>query len=156
MYTQKQAFTLVEILVVLALFASISLLGVQSFMSLRDARTLEKDVSNVLALLSRARTQTVNSRYNTFYSVYATSTFVALIEGDTYISDTDSNEVYTLSQAVSLSDIALAGGGNTIVFNRLTGGTDTFGTLTFSFITSSASTTTAIRINGTGTAEHNE
>jgi len=103
----------------------------------------------VVSVIDEARSNTLASVEATTYGVYFDTDSVISFKGATYVGEEDSNEIYELHSKVEISDVALAGGGNEIVFERLTGQVSEVGTVTLSL--KDAFDSTLLTISGTGT-----
>lgn len=145
-------FSIPELLVVLALGAVMTTIVVSSFGSSRDRKFLETDARNVLSIVEMARSQTLTSKNGTVYGVYFASTSVTLFTGSSYVQGAAGNLVTLLDSPVIVSNVAFAGGGQSVVFNRLTGETSKSGTVTISLVSNPERLRT-ITISPTGLAE---
>jgi len=133
----------------ISLFLIISAFSIVAFLSLHNREILQKDVLLVVSVIDEARSNTLASVEATTYGVYFDTDSVISFKGATYVGEEDSNEIYELHSKVEISDVALAGGGNEIVFERLTGQVSEVGTVTLSL--KDAFDSTLLTISGTGT-----
>jgi Tfp pilus assembly protein FimT len=141
-----------EILVIIAI--SVLIVGgvTASFSVFNKSQNIKGAVSEISSELDEARALTLASYDNTVYGVHIESDKVTLFKGDTYSSVSADNEVTELSPRVSISGISLSGGGDDVIFQRLTGKTDQYGTLTVSLI-SDITETKVITIQESGIIE---
>ena len=146
---KNYGFTLVEIILVLAITFIVATIIVVSFSRFSRGIAIGNDVQNVVSFLEKARSNTVASRNGLRYGVHFESGKAVLFSGDTYIPNSPLNEAILLSPNVSLSVISFASGGNDLVFNRLTGETDQFGYVALSVVGGS-SDSRQINISSTG------
>ncbi|PCI29213.1 hypothetical protein COB55_02610 [Candidatus Wolfebacteria bacterium] len=140
-------FTIIELLVVVAIVGILSAVMVASFSSVFDSRSLELDTASVTSMLEEARIRTVAAQDREAHGVYFASTTATLF-ADTYSESDPDNEVITFANGVSLNT-NLTGGGSTVLFNRITGATGNNGTVTLS----NAATSSVITIQATGLIE---
>jgi hypothetical protein len=99
--------------------------------------------------LNEARALTLASYDNTVYGVHLLPDRATLFKGNTFSSSDPDNKVNVISSRVSISNIVLSGGGNDIIFQRLTGKTGQNGTITLSLISDpSKSKTITIQVSG--------
>lgn len=152
--TSSKGFSLVEMLIVLALMGIIALAISGVFSKATSREALEKQTGLVLSLLTQARGLTLSAKNASVYGVHFETTKAVLFTGATYSSSATSNIVETMNSRVQISGISLAGGGSDVVFNRLVGDTSQSGTVTLSLIASSTQTKT-ITIFGTGVTQSN-
>ncbi len=152
MHVSKKIFskglTLVEILIVITILALISVITYEALFSVKKKEVLEKEAARVSAIIERARSLTLSSSGDRQYGVHVESNRVVTFRGNSYNSSDLNNKADTLNNAVTISNYSFAGGGDNVIFERLSGKTGNAGTLTMSL--SSATTTYTITIYGTG------
>jgi prepilin-type N-terminal cleavage/methylation domain-containing protein len=150
----KKGFTLVEMLVVLAIIAILLLIATPQFNKFRQAEVLNAASRDVLSSLEKARSNTLSSVNSSEYGVHFQSDQVIIFKGLTYSVGAVTNESISISEPASITNVTLGGvSGSTgnVYFNRLYGAPSTTGTVTIS--TSSLSKT--ITISATGAASMN-
>lgn len=152
-YTITKGYTLIEILVVIAIsVAIISAVGA-TFFNLIKVQALDKDYVSIISLIDQARSQTINSLSGLQYGVFFSSSTVALFKGPTYSSSSISQQ-YDLNGRVNISMINLVGSStNQIIFDRLTGYANASGTVTVSLKDGSVAAKN-VQIYRTGTIEY--
>ena len=131
--TQK-GFTITELLIVLAILAVIVTIVVSAFSKFNNNQSLDGAIGEVTSTLNEARANTLASYDNSAYGVHFQADKIVLFKGSTYSASDPDNEDVALSSKISVSNIALSGGGSDVVFKRLTGKTDQNGVITLSFI----------------------
>lgn len=148
----KRGFTLIEILGVVVIMTILLSIVLVSFSTLNKNQALDKTASYIASIIEEARGNTLFSKNDAQYGIKFDATQITMFKGASYSSGSPDNVVYDLNPLVSISNIALSGGGSEIVFDRLTGNTSQTGTLTLSLIT--ATTTKAyISFSKTGIVE---
>ena len=120
---------MVEVLIVIAILAIIATAIIGPFASFRNAQAIKNTNESIIALLNQARVKTLSSENLLQYGVHLQADKAILFSGTSYDVDASISEVVVSDSKVSISDIALAGGGDDVVFERLTGATDNYGTL---------------------------
>lgn len=133
-FKTNKGFTLIEILIVIAISALIVGGVVVSFSVFSKNQSIESATSEILSELDEARALTLASFDNTVYGVHFESDKIVLFKGSAYSPVGSDNKITNLPSRVSLSGILLNGGGNNIVFDKLTGKTGHYGTLTISLV----------------------
>ncbi len=147
----KKGFTLVEVLVVIAIMLILFKVVSTVFSTLKNTNVLDKQADTVASVFEEARSLTLASYNATQYGVHVESGRVVRFTGSSYVSGASSNVASTVSSAVSLSK-SLTGGGSEVVFNRLTGTTSQYGTITVSLVASTTQTR-SITISSSGIIE---
>lgn len=149
-----RGFTLIEMLVVLALAGIVMFIVTGAFSSATGREALDKETTVVLSLLDQARSQTLSAKNASVYGVHFEATKATLFVGPSYSDASFSNVVEPMNPLVKIGAISLTGGGSDVVFNRLTGETGQSGTIILSLAASSTQTKT-ITIFSTGLAQSN-
>ncbi|MDP2821033.1 MAG: prepilin-type N-terminal cleavage/methylation domain-containing protein [bacterium] len=127
----KTGFTLIELLIVVAIIFIVFALSVVSFRFYEKKSTLNNTVKEIVAVLKSAQNKTLASEGNSKWGVYFDSgqnRFI-LFKGSEYNPEGAENEINEISERIEISALDLAGGENKIVFKRLTGETDQFGSV---------------------------
>ncbi len=83
-----------------------------------------------VSILQRARSQTLSSSGASVYGVHAGSDRLTIFKGTTYNPSSPDNRETMLPSGVEVSAVALNGGGVDVIFDRLTGATSQYGTVT--------------------------
>jgi len=145
-------FTLLEILIVISIILVIVVMGASSLPSFRTTTELNSSAEDGMSLLLNARSKTLSSHEESQFGVHFETDRVVLFKGTAYSSTSPDNKIVLFPARISLSTTTLAGGGNDVLFKRLTGETDNYGTIVLR-LTSDASTTKTIRIEKTGVVD---
>lgn len=144
----QKGFTILEILIVVAILAILTSISLAAFVSYRKSQALKADTENVAGLLAQARSQTVSSKNASAYGVHFTSGSATLFTAPTYSAGAASNVVYTLTPGNALTT-TLPGGTSALLFNRITGETNQSGTIEVKITSETASSTISIYKTGT-------
>lgn len=147
----NKGFTIIELLVSVAIIGVVAVLLISGFNSFRESTQLNEAHSNILGILRDARSRTLSGEKNTHYSVHFEENQVVLFSGSLYVSGFSSNEVYSLPSLTRISSISL-GGPTEVIFARLTGSASASGTITIQS-TSNSSKTKTIIITSSGSIE---
>ncbi len=145
-------FTVLEILIVIAIIAILSAISFYSFSNLNKRELLEKETLKALSVIQDARSLTLSSKDSSQYGVYFNGSDLVSFSGSVYNPSEPENVLTSLSSRVYVSSINLSGGGSELVFQRLNGKTEQFGTINISLV-SDVNSSTTIRIYETGLAE---
>jgi type II secretory pathway pseudopilin PulG len=152
LFKNKQGATLLEVIVSITIILILGMIGMWYFMKARGGEALNKDRQGVVAILAEARALSLSSKNAASYGVHVEASKAVLFEGSTYSSGASSNKLHTFNSSVQISANSFNGGGNEIIFNRLTGETDDFGTIRLSLVSDAMSSTT-ITVNNLGVVE---
>ena len=123
----KRGFTLIEIILVIAIASVIASITVSAFSRFNRAIAIRKDAEKIVSILNKARSNTIAARSGSQYGVHFESGRVVMFVGNIYSALAPTNEPLKFQSPVSASTISLAGGGSDVVFERLTGITSNFG-----------------------------
>lgn len=125
----NRGVTLIEILLALAIIALISSLMLSAFGEYRARQGKSAAAEGVLSILAEARLDTISSKHDDVYGVLLRSDEAIYFKGATYPGDGDpANIVFPMPVGVEIGSVALQGGGSTILYQRLSGSTDMYGT----------------------------
>ncbi len=122
----RQGYTLVELLIAIAVLTVILVISAAAFYNLTKKSDLDTSRDNIISTLNTARNKTVASEGSVQYGVY----FDTTSSPDKYIlRSTSFDEVHDLPSSVEISNISFNGGGNEVVFKLLDGSTDNYGSV---------------------------
>ena len=147
----KSGFTILELALVVAIIAVLSVIVINTFINFRKNQALEKDTEIVVQVLEQARNQTLSSKNSSVYGVHFTAPKITLFKGSSYVANDSNNRDFVLSSTDTILTIFLTGAGVDVIFNRLTGETSQDGTVTVS--SPGLSRTKTVTIYKTGVVE---
>jgi Tfp pilus assembly protein FimT len=121
-------FTIVELLTVIAIFFIICGIAAQIFPVFQKEGELSNSTEKIINILRLGQSKTLASEGASQYGVYFDITTnphrYILFKGANYASrEVNSDEVHEISKSVEIYEIILGGGGQKVVFSRLTGET---------------------------------
>src|SRR3989344_5087517 len=146
-----KGFTLLEILISIAVISVVTVLIVSGFSSFRESARLNEAQSQILGILRDARNRTLSSEKNTQYGVHFENSRAVLFLGSFYNSGSASNEPYLFPPTTRISEIGF-GGPVDVIFTRLSGSASASGTVTIESISNTSKIKT-ITIISSGIAE---
>lgn len=146
-------FTLIEVIVSVAVLMILFLVMVEGFVLLPKKSDLRNSAEEITSILRLAQSKTVSSNLNSRYGVYFNNTVFpnsyTLFKGSDYASrDVLADKVYFLPSAVEFFSIDFQGGSE-VVFNRLTGFADNWGSVSVE-LTEDASSNKSVYVNNLG------
>lgn len=142
-------FTLIEILIAIAIAAILFTIVVSGFSGLRQETDLGLAAQDSVAFLQQARVKTLSSENSSVYSVHFETNKFVLFAGSVYNAADPANKTRNIPSTVEISPIALNGGGVDVVFKRFTGETAAYGYVTFR-LTSDPTVTRVVKIEPVG------
>ena len=153
-YLFESGFALIEILVVLSIIVLLIVVSYSSLINSNKNQALANDVAKAVSFLDRARSLTLDSQNASQYGVHLEQDSLTLFKGSSFSSTDPSNFTESLNKSVTISSYSLNDGGADVVFERLTGKTEGYGTVTFSLVSDNTKYK-VITISNTGLVEQN-
>jgi len=148
----KNGFTLLELLIGISILFIIISIIFNSFSTFRHNQLLGGESGKISSMLQEVRSKTVASKDDTVHGLHLETSKITSFKGETFILDDLDNKELVLDPLTQISSIDLNGGGVDIVFQRLTGKTDHYGTITL-ILNSEPSKNKVIQIGKTGVIE---
>ena len=132
MYKFTKGNSLIEVVIAMAIITIILIITVPKLNDFRDNQTLKNTTADVVSLINEAKTNTLSSKNGSVHGVHFETDRMVLFEGGTYDSSSVNNKKVLFDPLVTLpwSNIVINGNGNEIIFDRLTGNTNNYGTIT--------------------------
>ncbi|MDO8579243.1 MAG: hypothetical protein Q7R72_00015 [bacterium] len=140
----SSAFTVVEILIVLAITTIIATISITSFVSFSRREALDADTTAIAAGLRDARAETLASVGGLQYGVAVAPDKFTLFQGIVYDSMATTNKTFNFSSYVRASSSI-----STVVFQKLTGNSNASGTIDV-YLISDPTVKRTVGIGGTG------
>ena len=141
-------FTLLEIVVSIAILILIASAASVSFSNSRNIRELTTASQNVLSILRTAQSKTLAGEEASPWGVHIEQTQVVLFRGVSY-AGAGFTEAYPLPATIEIANISLAGSGSDIIFKRIEGTTDETGTFELR-VKSDTTKTFSVTVEGSG------
>ena len=148
---------MIELLIVVTIIVILSSLVGLNLSKFRREQSLQNTTSDIISLLNEARNNTIASKNSTFYSVHFESGRAVLFTGGTFSEPNSTNKEITLDSSVTIptsGGISLNGGGANVIFTRISGETQNYGTIIVR-LTADATRQKTITINKTGIVSSN-
>lgn len=148
--TKKNGFTLIEILVAISIMLIMLAITIDMTKSLNDSVNLENAGKNVDLKIRTAKSRSIGALGDSNYGVHFETSRVVVFAGSTFDDSDPENEVFTLPDKIEIDVASIDfGGGNDLVFERLTGNTSDYGSVSLRVI-NDVSKTRTIFINSNG------
>jgi len=123
----QKGFTLLELLISVGIITLIGAASLASFINSRNIRDLAASGQNVISIIKLAQSKTLAGENNNLWGVHLEQSKFTLFEGATY-AGAISTQAHLLPPNIKIANIALAGGGPDVLFQKLTGKTTKNGT----------------------------
>lgn len=138
--SREKGFTLLELIVVIAIFSILGWLGITTFQSSQNTLALGSDSQVIIGTLTRARQSAIASNNRLPWGVHFTSTSLTLFSGPTYNASSSSNAIFNLSSQTYIASMSLNGTGSDVIFSQLDGAATSYGTITLALRNNPAQT----------------
>jgi prepilin-type N-terminal cleavage/methylation domain-containing protein len=135
---KKQGFSLIEFIIVIAIIGILVAIVVPSLSSFRNNQLLRGTTEELSGFIQEARSMTLSSHDSLQYGIHFEEDEAVRFSGTSYSAGAVDNEVFSIPQGMTISDISLFGAGDDVLFERLTGQTDEYGTITLTLTATSA------------------
>jgi len=109
---RQRGFTLLELIIAISIMSVITVITIISFASLRSRTDLNGNAQNIISVLNIARSNTISSQQASQWGTHFETSSYALFRG-----------------TLEISNITLDGGGVNTLFDRITGQTQNYGSI---------------------------
>ncbi len=124
-----KAFSAIEIIIVLAIAFILLLIVTTAFSGFRDAQVLNSSSDEIAALINEARSKTLASAESSEYGIHFSATTTVFFKGEVFNPSDPENKKLQIPALIETFSINLNGGGSDLIFQKLTGKTDQYGTV---------------------------
>ncbi len=128
----KHGFTVIEVLIAIAIVGVLSSLSVAYFNSFLARNELKNESLKIVDMLRRARGQAMAGQDDSQWGVHFETGKYVLFRGSSYSAGDSFNEEITLPAVLTISAITLNGSGSEVIFSKIRGETSQYGTTTIS------------------------
>lgn len=147
----KKGFTITEVIVSVSIM--IVLLGTILFIFKDDNEgVLKKEAESLISLLNEAKSLSMSSKEALKYGVHIESSRAIIFSGEQYVSGGPNQKFHYFNSNIGVQNISLNGGGSQILFERLSGITENYGSIKL-FLKNNTNSSTTIFILQSGVIE---
>ncbi len=144
--------TLIELLLVIAIMATVSALAMPLVSGASRASDLDASASIAVNSLSEAQTSAMSGKNPRRFGVHFETSKFVFFRGASYNPADPDNDIHDLSQQVQITSVAISGGGSDIHFSDYRGLPTETGTVVFS---GADGATRTVSVNAAGLIDWN-
>lgn len=144
----QKGFALLEVFISVGIITLVGVISLVSFINSRNVRDLTTSAQNVLSVLRLAQSRTLAGEDNSQWGVHLEQSRFVLFRGAIFAGSTSTKE-YLLPSNIEVVNVNLFGGGQDVVFKKVTGATSETGAFDVR-VKGSAVNTFSITIDGSG------
>ena len=122
-------FSIIEIIFVLAIIAIMTSLVIPRKDGFSGKIDLENAAISIDSKIKLAKSRSISALDGNKHGIHFEPNRVVIFQDDIYVEGAAENEVFIFSDKIEINLISLAGGGDDLIFKRLTGETENFGTI---------------------------
>lgn len=126
-----KGLTFIEIIIAVAILLIITTFTLITLNTFRENQLLKNAVNETVSLINQARSKTLSSQDFSQFSVHFETSRAVLFKGAVFSEPNPDNIILAIPSQIEISSISLNGGGVNMIFQKLTGETDQFGTIIF-------------------------
>lgn len=145
-----KGFTLIEVLIVLAILVLVTSIIAPSFVKLGGGEALDTSVSSIISILNEAKSEAVSSKNASDYGVRILKNQLVSFEN----SYGTNNKTLTISSLVSISTSTGMATNSEVIFSNVSGSSNASGTITVTVLRDPTKKST-ITVYSTGAIEKN-
>ncbi|MBX4215436.1 prepilin-type N-terminal cleavage/methylation domain-containing protein [Candidatus Parcubacteria bacterium] len=124
----RRGVSAIELLIAVLLLGVLLAIAVGPFAAFRESQAVSGGAAQLVSFLDRARSAALSGKDASAHGVHFEASRAVLFKGTSYSEGASGNEELLFDTSSIITTIA--GGGNDIVFNALSGETQNYGTVT--------------------------
>ncbi len=144
-----KGFSLIEIVIAMAIMVILISIAILIGRSFNNTENLENAGKIIEEKVKLAKARSLGALNDTNYGVHFENNRIIIFAGSAYADGTPTNQVFNLPDNIDINAVSLAGGGQDMVFGRLTGTTANYGSIGFR-VTNDASKSRQMTVNEEG------
>lgn len=123
----KKGFTLIEIIIAISLLSILSMIIIAGYNSFQKSNQLKENTNIVVSLIREAQKNAVTQKDGKSWGIYIENNSTIVLFDEPWATAT-SKKNFNLPSGLTFNNITINGGGNFIIFNKLVGDTNNYGT----------------------------
>ncbi len=150
---KNRGFNLIELLLAIAVLASIGLIVMPSLTNFQKKQSLKNTAENIVTLLNKAKSDSLSSFDSNNYGVHFESNQMIYFAGNSFSPGNINNKKVDFASGVIIppvGGIGLENGGDDVIFPRLTGNVTGYGIIVIQLV-SKPTSQEIIKIDKLGT-----
>ncbi len=147
MNKHSKGFTLIETLIAIAIIVILLAVSIISISSYRDAKVVQTTANEIAFKLEEAKANSIAGKNSSAFGIHFSSDSYTYFQGNSYNSSDPNNITPPFPENYTIST-NLTGGATDIVFARLTGKPNIYGSITLQKNNASTSKTISIGVLG--------
>ena len=137
--SNKKGFSLIEIVVIIGIFIIILSISTFSFSKYKSQKQIEITIDSISSKLEEAKINALSGKNGKNFGIeFGTSTYI-YFSGNSYNPSDVTNQINNIDKNILITK-NISGGGNSIIFSRLSGKPLNTGTIIISDINNASST----------------
>jgi len=137
---QNRGMNILELTVVISIIILIAAITLPNLSSFKKQQALKNTTADIVSLINEARNSTISSKNSTNYGIHFEEDKAILFSGSSFANNVSDKQI-DFDNAVMVSEdsgINLHGGGNDLIFERITGNTANYGTIVVQLVSDSS------------------
>lgn len=131
-FRARRAFSLIEVLLSLAILALLASIASISFLSYQREEALNSEAQSLISVLRLARERTIaledNKAWGVHFEIHPSNKYVLFRDEGNGYNGATLKIFYSTGNSVAIDSLSLNGGGQDVIFEKLTGQTSNYGT----------------------------
>jgi len=123
----KSGFTLIEVLIVVAVMGILSVIMINGYVSFQKSNELSENSKIVISFMRETQKNSISQKLGKKWGIKIEGNDTFTIFEDPWETSV-SKKSYNLPPSLQFDNFSINGGGSFIIFNKITGETDNYGT----------------------------
>jgi len=123
----KSGFTLIEVLIVVAVMGILSVIMINGYVSFQKSNELSENSKIVISFMRETQKNSISQKLGKKWGIKIEGNDTLTIFEDPWETSV-SKKSYNLPPSLQFDNFSINGGGSFIIFNKITGETDNYGT----------------------------